>query len=442
MSAGNCVNHLLILSRLSSLQELHMGTNVSYCCGTDVVPSTRVLAVTLLADSAFEDELKKEYPWITTGIQKMSSLTSGLLTKKEDVSESALSYGASPYDSIKPYLNCLGLAAENRDPVGLEDVLQFIHQFECTDKRDRLYGTLALIKWNPPGEERPIPRPVPDYEKDAFRLATDIYRMLRPGPWESDTKPVHRALHWVEHLFDIFGLDPSAMQDALVKRYTSPVKVHTEEETNEDDFERTLDSSWRAMRICDLSSPEAKEQYSLHMAEPVAGDRFVTLFDHENTPFAQAPLQTVAGDFYIEMDSWAIEPESWSHLGIIVKRSTEPPFHIHNRHTLLGLARRFVSQTCIARRLWGNQEHERFYHVTIHWDIDDIFLLYATTCRQSELDIEYLVLMRLSDPERNFSSFAHFQRCWLEPELDRIPWCDNEPPSLTHYGLLPRKIRP
>jgi hypothetical protein len=425
------------LSRSSSLQELHMSTNVSYCCGTDVVPSTQVLAVTLLADSDFDDELKKKYPRITTGIQKLSFLTSGL----EDLSYHPTRYGETPYDSIKPYLTCLGLAAENPAPVGLEDVLQFVHQFECTDKRDRLYGTLALIEWNPNGREQPIPRPVPDYEKDPYRLATDIYRMLSPGPWKSDEKPVHRALHWVEHLFDIFGLDPSSMQDAFVKRYTTPVKVHTEEETNEDGFERSTDRCWRAMRICDLSSPEAKEQYSLHIAEHVAGDRFVTLFDHENTPFAQAPLHTTAGDFYIEMDSGTMKPESWSNLGIIVKRSTEPPFHVDNSHTLLGLARRFASQTSIVKRLWGTGEHQRFYNVTIHWGIDDIFLLYAITRSQHDLDIEHLTVVRLCDPERRFSSFARFERCWLEPEMHAIPWCDNEPTPRTHYGYLPKRVR-
>jgi hypothetical protein len=415
------VQHVLILSRSSSLQELHMGTNVSYCCGTDVVPSTRMLAVTLLADSAFEDELKTEYPWIATSIQKMSNLTSQLLlTEKEEPRWKATSYGETPYDSIKPYLNCLGLAAENQDPSQLEEVLQFINQFECTDKRDRLYGTLAMIEWNPYGRELQIPRPVPDYEKDPFRLATDIFCLLKPGPWTSDTKPVHRALHWVEHLFDVFGLDPSdqIMQDSLVKRYTTPAEVHiAEEETDGDEVERTEDPTWRAMRICDLSSPEANEQYSLHVAETVACDRFVTLFDHENIPFAQAPLQTAAGDFYIEMDSWAIKPESWSSLGIIVKRSIDPPFQKDNRHTLLGLARRFASQTCIARRLWGNQEHQRFYHVSIFWDIDDIFLLYASTHRQNELGIKYLTIMRLCDPERTYSSFARFRSFCLEPEL-------------------------
>lgn len=394
-----------------------MGTNVSYCCGTDVIPSTRVLAVTLLADPAFEEELKKEYPWVTSGIQKISNFTSGLLAKKEDCSKSEASY-----DSIRPFLSCLGLAAENRNPSGLEGVLNLIHRFECTDKRDRLYGTLALIEWRNPHERKQlIPRPIPDYEKDPFRLAAEVFCMLSPGPPSSADAPVTHALHWVQHLFEIFGLDPSdqVMRDTLVKRYTTPVKIHAEEEeTDKDSPDRTQDRSWCAMRICDSSSPEAQEHWSLHIAEPTAGEKFVTLLDHENIPFAQAPLQTSAGDFYVEMSEWFTEPRSWSTLGIIVKRSTDPPFQRNNRHSLLGLARRFALQISISKRKYGSLEHQRFYQLDIHWDVDDIFLLYVTTLHQDQLDIEHLVTMRLCDPERKDSSFARFGWSSVEPDLN------------------------
>jgi hypothetical protein len=379
-----------------------MGTSVSFACGTDVVPSWQMLAVTLLADPAFEEELRIEFPWITAGIQTISRLTSGLMFRNEDQDTTKFSY-----DSIQPYLSCLELAAENRDPFKLEGILRFIHQFECMDKRDRLYGTLALIEWrNHSRWKQNIPRPTPDYEKNAFRLAAEVFCTLTPGGIET----IGYALSWVQQLFEVFGLDPAdqAIIQALMERYTTPVRVGLDgEDDGEQSHDRTEDLHWRSMRICGSSSPEAREQYNLHCAEPTAGEQFVTLFDHDNMPFAHAPPQTSVGDFYIEMDRWYITPKSWATLGIIVQ-GTPKLFQKQNHHSLLGLARRCPSQTGLSKRAYYSHEQERYKFVNLYWDVDDIFLLYLSTLFQDHIDAENLVLIRLCNPGRKDSSFARF----------------------------------
>jgi hypothetical protein len=380
-----------------------MGTRVSYLCGTDEVASELILAVALLADPAFEEWLKKEYPWVTAGIQKFSNFTSGLLGRNEGHDTTNISY-----DSIQPYLSCLGLAAETRPPFELTGVLRFIHQFECTDKRDRLYGTLGLIKWRMPyGWNQAIAKPTPDYEKNAFRLAAEVFCMLYFGGKET----ISYALSWAQQLFEIFGLDPKdpTIREALVKRYSTTVKVdpHMEDE-GENRLDHSKDPFWRSMRICDSSSLEAREPYSLHCAESAAEEEFVTLLDHYDVPFAQAPLQTSVGDFYIEMDRWTITPKSWANLGIIIK-GTPKLFENQNIHSLIGLARRFPSQTGLSRRAYESDDHRKYKFVDMYWDVDDIFLLYLSTLVQAELPIEYLVKLRLCDPEREDSSFARLQ---------------------------------
>jgi hypothetical protein len=385
-----------------SLQELYTGAKVSYACGADVIASQLMLAATLLADPAFEEELKKEYPWITAGIDKFSKLTSGIFAKSENQDLTGTNY-----NSVQPYLGCLALAAESRSPFELEGVLRFIHLFDCMDKRDRLYGTLALVQWRSPyGRKQAIARPTPDYEKSSFQLATEVFCMLTPGGKEE----IRFALSWVHHLFELFDLDHSdpMIREAITKRYTTRARVKPEgDRTSGNLRDYTGDQLWWSMRICESSSPEAREKHNLHCAESTSGEQFVTLLDHDRQPFAQAPLETSAGDFYVEMDSWKVIPESWSTLGIIVKGQTKI-YQGQHTHSMLGLARRFLSQTSVAKQAWYSHQLGKFKFVNIYWDVDDIFLLYLSTLFQAELSIEHLVLIRICDPEREDSSFARF----------------------------------
>ncbi|KAH7396998.1 heterokaryon incompatibility protein-domain-containing protein [Phaeosphaeria sp. MPI-PUGE-AT-0046c] len=387
-------------SRVWILQELYMGTNVSYVCGADVIASELMLAVTLLADPAFEKELDKEYPWMTAGIKKISGFTSGLFAEPKNQT-----LAGTTYDSVQPYLACLGLAAESRDPFQLEGVLRFIHQFECMDKRDRLYGTLALVQWrNPYGRKQAIARPTPDYEKNSFRLAAEVFCILTPG----GNGDIGCALSWVHHLFEVFDLNPSdpTIREAIKKRYTPRTELNSGAEgIGEDLRDHTEDELWWSMRICDPTSPEAQKPYNLHCSESIAGQKFVMLCDNNGQAFAQAPLQTSVGDFYIEMSRRTVTPTAWSALGIIVKG--EPKlYHKQRNYSLLGLARRLPSQISVADRTWHSGESEKFKSIVLFWDVDDIFLLYLSTMMQAHLSIEYLVCIRICDPEREDSSFA------------------------------------
>ena len=337
---------------------------------------------------------------MTAGIQKISNFTSGLFAKTEDQD-----LAGANYDDIQPYLGCLGLAAESRDPFQLEGVLRFIHHFECMDKRDRLYGTLALIQWRTPWfRKQAIARPNPDYEKNPFLLAAEVFSMLTPGSLDG----IGYALSWVQHLFEIFDLDPShaTVRELIVKRYTTRFGVDPKKGGDGSALhDHTADQFWHSMRICDSSSPEAREPYNLHCAESADGGQFVTLLDHDNTPFAQAPPQTCVGDFYTEMDLGYITPKSWSALGIIVKGEPKV-YHKQKNQSLLGLARRLPSQTCVSKRMRYLVMSEEFKAVDLYWDVDDIFLLYLSTLEQTDLSTEYLVQIRICDPEREDSSFA------------------------------------
>jgi hypothetical protein len=340
-----------------------------------VLASELMLTVTLLTDSAFEEEFKQEYPWMTAGIQGLSDFASGLFSRTENQG-----LIGTNYDSIQPYLGCLGLAAETRDAFKLEGVLRFIHQLECMDKRDRLYGTLALIQWRSPfGRKQAGARLTPDYEKNPFQLAAEVFSKISLGGIED----IGCALSWVQHFFEISGLDAGDHGDLS---------------------DYTRDYSWRSMRICDSSSPESREHHNLHCAE-----QFVTLLDYDGVLFAQAPLKTSAGDSYIEMNRLETTPKSWSALGIVIK-DWPRCYQGQKLYSMLGLARRFSSQTSLSKRGWYNGESERFKLIDIYCDVYDKFLLYLSTLVQADFWFEYLVQIRICDPEKENSSFARFQR--------------------------------
>lgn len=232
--------------------------------------------------------------------------------------------------------------------------------------------------------------------------------MLNPGG--NNREDIRCALSWVHHLFELFGLDPSdpTITEALVNRYASQSEVGSKDEDDDgSQRDHSKDRFWCSMRICDSSSPDARQQYTLHCAKSTVEEQCTLLLDRDGHPFAQAPPETSVGDFYIEVDRWETIPSSWSNLGIIVKGQSKL-YQRQNTHSLLGLARRFPSQTGVAKRAYYSGEHEKFNFAQLFWDVNDIFLLYLSTLYQAHFSIENLVRIRICDPEREFSSFARF----------------------------------
>lgn len=198
-------------SRVWVLQELHVAPKISLCCGMDRRSFDDLLGVAMLVD--FWTNMSDYTDSFSGGV----SLIANSLSWQSWFSRRQESCSILQEDlrGIESQRGCLTLASGVR-ALGsrrLAEVLDAMHNFQCNDVRDRLFGILALVDW---GCGKP---PVPDYEKPNWQVAIEVLRLFLEN---SEAAPLHgAAIEWPRQLSKIFNVmyGAPAILESIAERY-------------------------------------------------------------------------------------------------------------------------------------------------------------------------------------------------------------------------------
>lgn len=147
-------------------QELFLGRKVILCCGVDCVPISDIYGLA----------------------QASTFLSSAWAIKPVDLAWGLL-HPFTPKDQLRQF-NCdrtryflwLLSAGSSPDPKtrSLGSLMWKIRYQECGDIRDKVYGTLSMVRW-PDDETISV-----DYSRDTFDLAIQVMEVIRkrPGGWD------------------------------------------------------------------------------------------------------------------------------------------------------------------------------------------------------------------------------------------------------------------
>ncbi|KAI8936260.1 hypothetical protein NX059_006682 [Plenodomus lindquistii] len=208
-------------SRVWIVQELHLAPQANLCCGGDNQSFDSLLATSKLLScwieaSVFAYHCRYCLPFSLgivgfaayRPILKLSSHTRFLRRL------TACNHVRVSFNTTEPQRNCISQASHLRGPAILGIVMNTMKDLQCTDVRDRLYGGLSLVDW------QGIPMMRPDYEKDAFEVATALLRrfMEHPNCAPRSTGDVHWARK-VASTFLVGSRPPPAMVKAIQSRY-------------------------------------------------------------------------------------------------------------------------------------------------------------------------------------------------------------------------------
>jgi hypothetical protein len=183
-------------SRVWVLQEMHLASQTSFCCGQDVRSFDSLLATSILVDYW----VCLDHYWLHEGFRNMKSWWN--ISRYLNLRSLALSRDdARTYYETGIRRGCLALASGPRVARQLSEVLTVMRHFECADPRDRLYGVLSLVDWH---ESDGGHVPIPDYDQQPFSLAVGILQH-----YLSDAKfmPAGGSMFkWANELRSIFNL--------------------------------------------------------------------------------------------------------------------------------------------------------------------------------------------------------------------------------------------
>jgi len=207
-------------SRVWVMQELHLASRLSLCCGMAVRSFEHLLAVSVLIDywidtSRCEQRLCDSTPAIahvTPAIAHVCHLQSWYSREWKDSPTLQESF-----HDIEPQRGCLTLACGCAGRRRLGSVLEAMLRFQCTDVRDKLFGVLALIEW---GSSRPL---VPDYGKDNCEIAIEVLRLYLNHPESAPTW--HVATEWPRQLREVFNVMTAGetMRASITTRFDSTI---------------------------------------------------------------------------------------------------------------------------------------------------------------------------------------------------------------------------
>jgi hypothetical protein len=157
------------------LQEMYLASRISFCCGKDERPFNDLLATSMLVDYWISMHYLVDSwdPVMRDLVEKVSE--TGWILRRQRVLDISATRRKHPTTSVRH--GCLALASGLRASKAvrqLSEILDVMQHFECVDARDRLYGVLSLVDWY---ELEGGHLPVPDYNKDAFRLAVEILQI-------------------------------------------------------------------------------------------------------------------------------------------------------------------------------------------------------------------------------------------------------------------------
>jgi len=247
-------------TRVWILQELHLATEISYCCGSDVVSGEYFRALDWLLEywmELFTVSCKLRDRCKQWALQK-------LIPASRPSKEPWLLLQHNHFESIGPSRGCLRLAVSARKQhVGA--VMYSVESFHCVDARDNLYGILSLVRW-PDGQE-----PTPDYTKDNFEVAQqglsfwshgDICRMFE---------------HKCSLLFKLFDvtLELASLRDAIALRSSVAPQPGLGLQDDHDSEIAKVVTNWRGIRISKHADGLRESSSHSCYIEQVQDGRFV-----------------------------------------------------------------------------------------------------------------------------------------------------------------------
>jgi hypothetical protein len=361
-------------TRVWILQELYMGSKVSFCCGPDLLPAKRVLALSQLVNVEIDYLQHGEASGGT-----FSFLISQALAKLRGNPDKT--WIQQVYKDIKPQRGCLTLAVKEETMFSAKTIVEVIASFQCADPRDKVYGILSLVYWPD------YFVPVPDYNRDVFELASEVLAVTYEGEMDKRT-----LASWVGRLAEVFELSPThkTVQDAIKTRnHLAADSAHFQHSCY--GFPLLADTGWEATKIQPFAF--RRDVYAdLYCSAAKSGDTVVTLFDRNSVPFAQAPLGTRAGDWYMESSA---RPKDGSKdgdmIGLIIRDTGL------ERYTIVGSAGKLSSQ-----RNWHTERTIPPDLFEIFWNIQDALLFHLVT--RNIDDVERTHIARICRSEG--SSFA------------------------------------
>jgi hypothetical protein len=315
-----------------------MDVHVSFCCGTDIISSDQMMAISHLVSSWFQTR----FFW--SRAMKITAYVSLLLskcTKKKISYEMRAAMGSGRF--------CLLLAFGKQLPRKLESSLKVVRQLQCSDERDRIYSILSLVDW-PSGIS-----PVPDYDKSAFDLAVETLGILFCDQRRARAYRFFEAAELLEELFNLLPMYES-IHEAIS---TAPEPVGSK--WDEHSRSRTATRAWHATKIHPTSSL-SDEFAQLRVIGAPDDNEMNLLVDDNGVPFAEASARTQAGDWYIETYMYGLD--SWDMLGLVVRASENSSLTVVGLARKLGNHRRRVVEDTWVFRKEAIEAYPVFYATT------------------------------------------------------------------------------
>jgi hypothetical protein len=231
-------------TRVWVLQELHLATQMSYCCGMDVQPGKHVRALDTLLEywMRFHDE----YPIKRANgppIKRANGYPARMLRMCFPVDSPTKKLLESLYFEFmitgEPGV-CLrlGVSAQKQE---LGEMLRLLHDFHCVDARDNLYGILSLVRW--PDKHGPTP----DYTKDNFEVTKHVLKLL--GQEGIDDSLLFRC-YLLLKLFDV-TLELASLRNAIALRSSSAPQADVRLQGHHASKLGKVQTNWRGIQISD-----------------------------------------------------------------------------------------------------------------------------------------------------------------------------------------------
>ena len=296
--------HRPYFTRVWILQELHLATRVSYCCGPDVQPGEYLRALDSLLGHWLRFLLKRRCRLLRLQPFVFASRPSKKLW-------ASLSHDFTSIESSRGCLR-LGISAGKQE---LHTILRLLQDFHCVDVRDNLYGILSLVRWSD-GQG-----PTPDYTKDVFEVTKHAISLSSQEPTSGS---ITYQCSSVLKLFDV-TLELASLRDAIALRSSAaPQTVHRRQDDPDTEIAKAR-TYWRGIHIVD--DRRQSNLYPCYL-EQVQNGRFVsTRMGSQIT--MRAYVDTKVGDWCLVEDLFPFHNGGY---GLILRESDD------HRYVVVGLA--------------------------------------------------------------------------------------------------------
>jgi hypothetical protein len=350
-----------------------MGTRIFFCCGTYMIPSDQMIAVSHLVDYwCNRCELRSLTKTVSTSMSRIWAKW----CKKEFEN-----HMSQAYNDARPHRYCLSLAFCNQVAQSLNTVLSVIRQLQCSDERDRIYGILSLVDWRAYGTA-----PIPNYDISIYDLATETLSIM------FDRSSDEYVFRCVDRLASVFNIPAHSYIEYAKETRASATPRLVSSELATKSRSRLIDFGWFATKIHPPTCG-SRSLARLCLEEPLDDNETTLLIDNNGVPFAQASPGTRVGDWYVHTRPDVLKP--WDKFGLIARTAKNDSL------TIIGLA-------CTL----GHHEHSlsvyslQKEYLKTHWDPWDAILLHLSVRNGMHNDMLYTVRSCLSES----SSYATFVR--------------------------------